>query len=77
MIIFPAKSISFHGPTPFAPAVCRYYQHDLPGKKAVPGAVIAIQTFGDFLGFNPHGHVLVTDGCFPERGLFKVAPAVG
>jgi hypothetical protein len=29
-----------------------------------PGAVIAIQTFGDFLGFNPHCHILVTDGCF-------------
>jgi len=35
-----------------------------------------MQTFGDFLGFNPHGHVLVTDGCFPEKGLFKVAPTV-
>jgi hypothetical protein len=53
-----------------------YYQHSLPGKKSIPGAVIAIQTFGNFLGFNPHGHVLVTDGCFPEKGLFKVAPAV-
>jgi len=28
------------------------------------------------LGFNPHGHVLVTDGCFPEKGLFRVAPTV-
>ena len=51
------------------------YQHGLPGKKSVPGATIAIETFGDFLGFNPHGHVLVTDGCFPEKGLIKVAPA--
>jgi hypothetical protein len=31
-------------------------------KNLVPGAVIAIQTFGDLLGFNPHRHVLVTDG---------------
>ena len=46
------------------------------GKKSDPGAVIALQTFGEFLGFNPHGHVLVTDGCFPEKGLFKVAPTV-
>jgi len=30
----------------------------------VPGAAIAMQTFGDFLGFNPHLHVLCTDGCF-------------
>jgi hypothetical protein len=28
------------------------------------GAVIAVQTFGGFLGFNPHCHILVTDGCF-------------
>jgi len=28
------------------------------------------------LGFNHHGHVLVTDGCFPEKGLFKVVPTV-
>ena len=28
------------------------------------------------MGFNPHGHVLITDGSFPETGLFKVAPAV-
>ena len=30
----------------------------------IPGAVIAVQTFGDFLGFNPYCHILVTDGCF-------------
>jgi hypothetical protein len=28
---------------------------------SVPGAVIAIQTFGDLLGFNPHCHILITD----------------
>jgi len=27
-------------------------------ESAIPGAVIAIQTFGDFLGFNPHCHVV-------------------
>jgi hypothetical protein len=45
-----------------------------PGK--IPRSNPSIQTFGDFLGFNPHGHVLITDGSFPEKGLFKVAPAV-
>jgi hypothetical protein len=29
----------------------------------IHGAVIAMQTFGDFLAFNPHCHVLVKDGC--------------
>jgi hypothetical protein len=34
-----------------------------------------MQTFGDFLGFNPHCHILVTDGCFyGSRGMFRVAP---
>jgi len=42
---------------------------------AVPGAVIAIQSFGDFLGFNPHLHVLISDGCFYGNGMFRVAPS--
>jgi len=46
------------------------------GKKAVPGAVVAIQTFGDFLGFHPHLHILVSDGCFHENGMFTVSPAI-
>ena len=46
----------------------------MPEQNPIPGAVIAIQTFGDFLGFNPHCHVLVTDGCFYGRGIFRVAP---
>jgi hypothetical protein len=44
--------------------------------KAVPGAVVAIQTFGDFLGFHPHLHILVSDGCFHKNGLFSVSPSV-
>ncbi len=36
----------------------------VPQKGAVPGAIIAIQTFGDFLGFHPYCPVLCTDGCF-------------
>ncbi len=30
-----------------------------------------IRAFEDFLGFIPQGYVLVTDGCFSEKGLFK------
>jgi hypothetical protein len=48
----------------------------VPEKNSISGAVIAIQTFGDFLGLNPHCHVLVTDGCFYERGMFRVAAPV-
>jgi hypothetical protein len=51
-------------------------QSALPGKAAGPGAVIAVRTFGDFLNFNPHCHVLCTDGAFYGSGSFKAAPAV-
>jgi hypothetical protein len=42
----------------------------------LPGAVIAIQTFGDLLGYNPHLHVLISGGCFHESGLLTVAPRI-
>jgi len=52
-----------------------FLQDAVPEDDPVPGAVIAVQTFGDFLGFNPHCHILVTDGCFyGSRGMFRVAP---
>ena len=52
-----------------------FLQEAVPEKEPVPGAVIAVQTFGDFLGFNPHCHILVSDGCFyGNRGMFRVAP---
>ena len=41
-----------------------FLQDAVPENDPIPGAVIAKQTFGDFLGFNPHTHILVTDGCF-------------
>ena len=50
-----------------------FLQTTLSEKGSVPGAVIAIQTFGDFLGFNPHCHILYTDGCFYGNGMFRVA----
>ncbi len=46
----------------------------MPEEDAVPGAVMAIQLFADFLGFNSHLHVLCSDGCFYGEGMFKVAP---
>jgi len=51
-----------------------FFQESVPEKGAVPGAAIAIQSFGDFLGFNSHLHVLASDGCFYGDGMFRVAP---
>ncbi len=41
----------------------------------VPGASIAVQTYGDFLNFNPHLHAIVSDGCFIESSEFLASPA--
>jgi hypothetical protein len=54
----------------------RFYTTGLRDPKAVPEAVVTIQTFGDFLGFHPHLHILISDGCFYENGMFSVSPAV-
>lgn len=51
-----------------------FFQEAVAQGDGVPGPVIAIQTFGDFLGFHPHCHVLCTDGCFDGKALFRVAP---
>jgi len=45
-----------------------FFQETVPEEDAEPGAVIAIQSFGDFLGFNPHVYILCTDGCFYGNG---------
>jgi len=36
------------------------------------GIVCAVQTFGDFLNFNPHLHIIAIDGCFNENNDFMV-----
>ena len=40
-----------------------FFQDAFTEDGAVPGAVVAIQSFGDFLGFNPHLHILCSAGC--------------
>jgi hypothetical protein len=52
-----------------------FFHEAVPEENAVPGAVIAIQSFGDFLGFNSHLHVLASDGCFYGQGMFRPALA--
>jgi hypothetical protein len=41
-----------------------FLQGAVPQEGAVPVAVIAIQSFGDFSGFNPHLCILIFDGYF-------------
>jgi hypothetical protein len=40
----------------------------------VPGVVMTIHTFGEYLDFHPHLHAIVADGLFGEDGSFSVAP---
>lgn len=41
---------------------------------SLPGCACSIQTFGDFLGFNPHCHIIISDGTFDEAGNFRITP---
>jgi len=45
------------------------------GPEAIPGGVIAVQTFGTLIHFHPHLHGLVTDGAFMPDGRFLPVPA--
>jgi Putative transposase len=50
----------------------KFFQTTLNGKKAMPGVVVSIQTFGDLVNFHSHLHCLVTDGCFMANDWFYV-----
>ena len=51
-----------------------FFQGTTPELDAFPGAVIANLSFGYFLGFNSHLHVLASDGCFYGNGKFMIPP---
>ena len=51
-----------------------FFKSTVPHDDAVLGASIAIQTYGNFLNFNPHLLTIVTDGCFLPDGSFVGAP---
>jgi len=39
-----------------------------------PGAVLGIETSGEYLDLNPHIHMIVTDGLFDAHGNFRHMP---
>lgn len=47
-----------------------YLKQSVPVDNPIPGCVISVQTFGEFLNFNPHLHIIATDGCFYGDGEF-------
>ena len=52
-----------------------YYKNAVSKENITPAAICCIQTFGDFLGFNPHLHILAADGGFKENGTFYAVAA--
>ena len=47
-----------------------YYRNAVNKDNVIPVAATNIQTFGDFLGINPHLHILAADGGFGHSGMF-------
>ena len=47
-----------------------YLKQGVSNEETIPRAVIAVQTFGDFLNFNPRLHIIATDSCFIDDGNF-------
>jgi len=41
-----------------------------------PGMVVCVHTYGNFVNFHPHLHILTTDGGFTANGVFHVLPKV-
>lgn len=54
----------------------RYFRTALGLPRGEIGAVMAIQTFGDYGRWHPHLHAIVADGLFAANGLFHVMPKV-
>ena len=51
-----------------------FYKNAVNKDDAIPAADASIQTFDNFLGFNPHLHILTSDGCFGDSDMFYVSP---
>ena len=52
------------------------FQRDLDLRKALPGMVSSIQTFGSFANFQSHIHALVTAGLVARGGVFHSLASV-
>ncbi len=50
-----------------------FYKKIVQDQNAVPGATVAVHTFGELLENNSHLHILSTDGCFCEDDKFITA----
>lgn len=49
-----------------------YLKQTVSFENGSAGIVCSVQTFGEFLNFNPHLHIIATDGCFNSDNEFMV-----
>ena len=57
--------------------ILREFYHEAAGRPLLTGIVVAHQTFGDMLRWNPHFHAIVLEGGFDEEGTFVYIPFSG
>ncbi|MDA3947963.1 MAG: transposase, partial [Spirochaeta sp.] len=57
--------------------ILREFYHEAAGRPLLTGMVIAHQTFGDMLRWNPHFHAIVLEGGFDDEGTFFFIPFSG
>jgi hypothetical protein len=57
--------------------ILRDFYHEAASRPLLTGMVIAHQTFGDMLRFNPHFHAIVLEGGFDDEGPFFFIPFSG
>jgi hypothetical protein len=57
--------------------ILRDFYHEAAGRPLLTGMVIAHQSFGDQLRFNPHFHAIVLEGGFDDEGTFFFIPFSG
>lgn len=55
----------------------REFDNKAAGRPLLTGMVIAHQTFGDMLRWNPHHHVIALEGGFDDEGTFFYIPFSG
>ena len=57
--------------------ILRDFYQEAAGRPLLTGMVIAHQTFGDMLRWNPHFHAIVLEGGFDDEGTFFYIPFSG
>ncbi|POQ99803.1 hypothetical protein AU468_10005 [Alkalispirochaeta sphaeroplastigenens] len=57
--------------------ILRDFYHEAAGRPLLTGMVIAHQSFGDQLRWNPHFHTIVLEGGFDDEGTFFCIPFSG